>query len=620
MELRTLHQYASTPAALNQALLDVLEQPLPLPCSIQVHTEGWSASSWTLVVQGDPEQLEVRINGATVPLVAREQGGERCLVAVEAFWPDATPLTHQELSLSSKAQDGLLLQIEAAEAISPWQLFQLLRPDVASSSLEASLLWIVISGLHESNLLRQHLPLLSQLNAVASDSSQSLLERTVWQREDLQQAFHDIDAPAFREWLLHQAPLDHHWPPFHADGQLKLEVSPVQPWESRPFGVNLFGYAGEALGIAEDLRTCLLALQQAGVPVQLVDIPTRHCSDALRQRAREAPDQLAPYAFNLLCVTAEEHARVLFELGLGVFQERWTIGYWPWELSRWPEVWRPLFPMVDEVWASSRHTHEAIQSGLGGRHQPLLQQLPLPLAPLEPLHPEEHAQWRAQFGLPEDAPLLICSFDGRSSYWRKNPWAAIEAFQEAFATDETPSPHLVIKTMHAGLDGGQWKQLQRRAEADPRLILIDGILPRNQLLGLYGCADVLISLHRAEGYGRVLAEALMLGLQVVATDYSGNCDFCIGPHAHPVPYQLVPVQDGHYPHHAGQLWAEVDPSAAVDALRRAVAAAGRGINPGAVAAYHQLFSTAALGERYKQRLQEIWGQRHELPLQHRLKA
>lgn len=620
MELRTLHQHASSPAALNQALREALVRPLALPCSIQVHTEGWSASSWTLIVQGDPEQLEVRINGALVPLVVREQGGQRCLVAVEAFWPDATPLTDQALVISSTAQDGLLLQIQASDAVAPWQLLQLIRPDVARSSLEASLPWLISNGLSECNLLRQHRPFLSHLNAISADGAHTRLEHTLWQRPDLQQAFSSLDAPEFRQWLLHQAPIDHHWPPFQADAQLKLEISPVTPWEHRPFGVNLFGYAGEALGIAEDLRTCHLALQQAGVPVQLVDLPTRHCSDALRQQAREAPDELAPYAFNLVCLTAEEHARVLLELGLGVFQERWNIGYWPWELSRWPAVWQPLFPMVDEVWASSRHTYEAIRSGLGERQQPLLQQLPLPLAPLQPLTPAERSHWRSQFGLPAEAPLLICSFDGRSSYWRKNPWAAIDAFQQAFEVDLSPTPHLVIKTMHAGLDGDQWEQLQQRAEADPRLLLIDRILPREELLGLYGCADVLISLHRAEGYGRVLAEALMLGLQVVATDYSGNGDFCIGPHAHPVPYQLVPVQDGHYPHHAGQLWAEADAAAAMHALRRAVAAAARGLDPEAVAAYSQLFSTAALGERYKQRLQEIWSQRQALPLQHRFKA
>jgi glycosyltransferase involved in cell wall biosynthesis len=178
----------------------------------------------------------------------------------------------------------------------------------------------------------------------------------------------------------------------------------------------------------------------------------------------------------------------------------------------------------------------------------------------------------------------------------------------------------VIKTMHAGLDGVQWERLQQRAVADPRLILIDGILPREELVGLYGCADVLISLHRAEGYGRVLAEALQLGLQVVATDYSGNCDFCIGTQAHPVPYTLVPVQQGHYPHHAHQHWAEADPRAAVQALRAAVGAACKGIDPLAAAAYGHLFNPAAIGARYKQRLQTIWSKRHQLPLQHRFEA
>jgi len=288
-----------------------------------------------------------------------------------------------------------------------------------------------------------------------------------------------------------------------------------------------------------------------------------------------------------------------------VMGQRYNIGYWPWELSRWPKAWQPLLALVDEVWASSQFIEQGVAAAIGSHPGPKLRRIPLPLQPLEPLTPVEKHYWRRRYDLPQEKPLVICSFDGRSSYARKNPWAAIAAFLEAFpAADPTElSPHLVIKTMHGGLDPGQWQRLEALAQGDPRIHIIDAVLPREHLLGLYGCCNVLLSLHRAEGYGRVLAEALLLGLHVVATDYSGNRDFCLGPLVHPVPYTLTPVAAGDYPHSNGQQWAEPDHAQAVQQLRGAVGASSSGgAEP---TSYSLLFSARACGQRYHQRLQQI---------------
>ena len=609
-----LHLTAASYKELNQQLGDWLVEPVDLPLDLTVVTPGWCATGWICLLEQSSSVLEISINGSAVQPTVLELAQQRYLVGFEPYWPDTHPLTEQQLRL----RGGRLLRLECKEAISPWHLFQLVRPDVATNELQSSLLWLISHGLSKYNLLRQHQPLLEHLNQRESENEHTRLAHTLWQRADLQQAFGSIEAKGFADWLRHQAPVDHHWPELSPSGHFQLERTSVLPWHHRRFGVNLLGYANEAIGIGEDLRTCQLALEAAGVPVTVIDIPTQHCSTELRQQALHQADALAPYAFNLFCLTAEEHARIVLELGQAILQQRWNIGYWPWELSRWPKPWQPLLPMVDEIWASSRHTYAAISSALGERLQPELRQIPLPVAKLSPLDPEAREHWRRHFGLPSDLPLVICSFDGRSSYWRKNPWAALEAFQQAFPFGNALDLRLVIKTMHAGLDGEQWQQLQTRAQADPRLILIDGILPRPELLGLYGCCDVLLSLHRAEGYGRNLAEALLLGLEVVATNYSGNTDFCIGPKAHPVPYSLLPVQDGQYPHHEGQHWAEPCVKAASDILQQVIAQLGT--NAATTHPYDQLFSAAAIGQRYRLRLQEIWWQRDQLTAQLRFQS
>ena len=93
------------------------------------------------------------------------------------------------------------------------------------------------------------------------------------------------------------------------------------------FGVNLFGYYSEALGIGEDCRTAHAALEMAGIPTKINDIPTKQCPKELKQAFLDQPDDVAPYAFNLFCMNCEEHARILLELGKGVSANRYNIGY-----------------------------------------------------------------------------------------------------------------------------------------------------------------------------------------------------------------------------------------------------------------------------------------------------
>ena len=594
--------------SLNQALRRL---PLGATADLLLQTPHWHATSWELITAGTATPPVISLNGQATMVRQLESAADRYRWAIEPFWHQAALPQRQWLQISwPEGEGGTVLQLQANNAISPWQLLQLLRPDVARSTQEPLRSWLFSNGIYEYNLLGQHPTVLAALNQPIPGTNLPWFHWALHhQRADLKAAIMPHDAPALLHWLQHHGASEHRLEPISPEGRLIPAHVPLEPWRQRPFGVNLFGYATEALGIGEDLRTVHTALRSAGIPVQVVEIPRQHSDEALRQEARCTADQLAPYAFNIVCLTAEEHGRVLLELGEAVFQERCTIGYWPWELSHWPRVWQPLLDMVDEIWASSSHTHAAVEEALGPRSSPRLQQFPLPLERLTPLSASDRNRWRLHFELPASASLVICSFDGRSSYARKNPWGAINTFQQALPTYS--NVRLVIKTMHAGLAEYHWQQLQARVQADPRLLLIDDVLPREQLLGLYGCCDVLLSLHRAEGYGRVLAEALLLGLDVIATGYSGNTDFCIGPLSHPVDYSLAPVLPDEYPHAEGQVWAEPN-QAQASALLQAVLAE-RTSDPDRRfhqrAAYQQLFSPEAIGQRYAQRLQQIWSNR-----------
>ena len=166
---------------------------------------------------------------------------------------------------------------------------------------------------------------------------------------------------------------------------------------------------------------------------------------------------------------------------------------------------------------------------------------------------------------------------------------------------------LLVKTFPPTHSNAEWERLKRIAAFDPRIHILETRLERFELSALYGSCDVLLSLHRAEGFGRVLAEALQLGLDVIATDWSGSTDFMDGPLAHPVPYKLVPVHPDQYPHWTGQYWAEPNLRVAADLLRQVVHRRIRdGYPPLRVAHnYRERFSAKSCGLLYKQRLNEL---------------
>ena len=175
-----------------------------------------------------------------------------------------------------------------------------------------------------------------------------------------------------------------------------------------------------------------------------------------------------------------------------------------------------------------------------------------------PLTESAKAEARNYFGLDPNAVLFAFGFDLNSMIARKNPQAVLEAFQNAFvdAPQSEYNVGLVIKTFPPRRPEPLWDELKEIASADSRITIIEADLDREGILALYGCCDVFVSLHRSEGLGLGLAEALQLGLDIIATDYGGNADFCTGPLAHPIDYKLIPVNQGEYPHYEGMVWAE----------------------------------------------------------------
>jgi glycosyltransferase involved in cell wall biosynthesis len=213
---------------------------------------------------------------------------------------------------------------------------------------------------------------------------------------------------------------------------------------------------------------------------------------------------------------------------------------------------------VDEIWAGSRY-QEAAYVAAGA--------VPVRHMPMAVTVDATAGRSRADFGLPADRFLFVFSFDLLSGPARKNPEGCIEAFRRAFPRGDEPAG-LVLKAMRADAAPEAWADLRSRAAADPRIRLLAGTLARGELLDLYRACDGYLSLHRSEGFGRGMAEAMLLGKPVICTGYSGNTDFATPETAALVRHGLRPVAGNEYPWGSGQNWAEPDLDDAAAWMRR----------------------------------------------------
>jgi glycosyltransferase involved in cell wall biosynthesis len=153
-----------------------------------------------------------------------------------------------------------------------------------------------------------------------------------------------------------------------------------------------------------------------------------------------------------------------------------------------------------------------------------------------------------------------------SGFVRKNPMAAIAAFRRAFG--DAPDRVMAIKLVDNGAHRAR-HELEAAISGVANIRLIEGMLPHADMAGLIDASDIVISLHRSEGFGLVLAQAMALGKPVVATGWSGNLDFMNEGNSALVSCSLVPVRDPDGAFDAcDQEWAEPDIDHAADWLRR----------------------------------------------------
>lgn len=365
-----------------------------------------------------------------------------------------------------------------------------------------------------------------------------------------------------------------------------------------PLGVNVVGYVYSETGVGELARQTLHALKSVGFPLAVHPIEEY---DAARKNDRMADlfDQATIYPVNIFHVNADMTRLVHEQIAPSLYQRRYNIGCWVWEMAHFPERWQQAFDVYDEIWVPSTFVQMAVAA-----HS--LKPVVLMPVSIERLLPENIS--RATLGLPEDRYVFLFMFDMFSVIERKNPWAIIRAFEEAFSEAERRNKvTLVVKVNNLDAVPGEASRL-RQEMSRVNGHLIDSYFDRLQTNGLLSMCDAYVSLHRSEGYGFTLAEAMYFGKPAIATAYSGNMDFMTVDNSYLVPYRLVELERDYPPYDAGGVWADPDVHAAANLLRRVYEHPDEASEYGqrAAAFIRQYYHPAAVGRTMVSRLNRVW--------------
>jgi len=434
-----------------------------------------------------------------------------------------------------------------------------------------------------------------------------LLAEIYEQRDDLQRAFPDLsgaDRADYVRWAWEHGRTELDLPeqllpaseaPAVAPPPVDVTAIPAPPSEP-PFGVNVVGYFRSELGVGEAGRQMVNALDAVGVPV----LPLHGRTVPLSRQGHPftyLDHRNARYPINLVCMNADALPDFAQHAGSQFFAGRYTIGLWFWEVTATPPGdWADAFALVDEVWAPSHHVARAVSS---------VATVPVIRIPLPIEMPAAPPRGRELFNFSPDEFVFLFSFDYLSVFERKNPLGLVRAFSQAFVPES--GAKLVIKCINADHDALQHAQLHQAIADRPDIELIEQYLTPDEKNALTAACDCYVSLHRSEGFGLTMAEAMFLGKPVIATSYSGNMDFMTAWNSYLVDYDLVPIGEGAEPYPPDGEWANPNVQHAARLMREVFDDREESLERGRRAAVdiRRTHSSEAAGQQITARLRRV---------------
>jgi glycosyltransferase involved in cell wall biosynthesis len=352
-------------------------------------------------------------------------------------------------------------------------------------------------------------------------------------------------------------------------------------------GINVSGFLNEGFGINEGVNYCLKALEADRIP-------------HVFNQFKGADIPVNPHRINLIHANPDmlldPQQQILSSLGDRYFQRKYNIGYWVWESREcFPQQWLKVFKLFNEIWTPTSYSQQAIAS---------VSPIPVVTIPHSISLPETSKFSRQDLGWTDNKFVFLFIYDPLSLAVRKNPEGVINAFKKAFdRADDRVS--LVIKTK--GLSSHFLEKLKQLTDDRPQIEIINENYDRDRLNALLYHCDCYISLHRSEGFGLTLAEAMFYGKPTITTGFSGNLDFTNSFNSFLVDYRSIQLGEQLIYFGKETVWAEPNLDRASEYMRLVVDNPDLSRKIGAKAAkdIQSQFSPKAIASKIQRRLQAI---------------
>lgn len=351
------------------------------------------------------------------------------------------------------------------------------------------------------------------------------------------------------------------------------------------------------MGLGVVARGMATALEAAGIPFNIINIESGNYSQHTDYSWTHKEVSRSDYDITIVFMNPDQSLHLRSQVPATMLGDRYLVAQWYWELTELPDEWIKEFEFTDEVWGASRFICEAVSRKTSA---------PVVYMPPVVALAESAGLSRTQLGLPPDRYLFLAMFDTNSVLQRKNPLGVLRAFKTAFPTTDQ-SVALVMKFNNPDYRQPLLQSVREEIEGRDDILIIDRIMPRNEITSLVEDCDCFVSLHRAEGFGLGPAEAMSLGKPAIVTNWSGSVDYMTADNSIAIDYELVKLGQDYGPYKAHQTWAEPDVEQAAYSMKKLAADPdlGRRLGHHGQQTIKTQFSPEVVGALIRDRLDQI---------------